>query len=334
VPNTYLKPQQYIELTLAELYTRSNLSNLVTPWDGDNFVGTKNDTLLYKTKPITKARDYEFRTRTRPIVFDEVYRNELPITIDQHMTVGNRWTDEERKFDLQSVRTEIATPMAEAMVERFDRKILAALQAASWAVTDLNIAAASYTGDTGALSAGMFIKQKLDRAGTPKQGRYLVLGANAFLWFITSPSVLKYDISQATRVFREGVFGRVANMEVVDGTDIIGDNEILAVHPSWAVLPNCAPENPVDKSFSVRSNFGGYSARLLADYDTDYASDRLLLNTFWGVSEIKDQYVRWTSTDIATATDGSEIGDVKIVDDKPVFSGLNARGGKGTFTPA
>lgn len=332
MPNTYLKPQQYVELTLAELYKASNLSNLVTRFNGEQFVGTLNDTLIYKTKPITKARDYEFRARTRPIIFDEVYRNQLSITIDQHMTVGNRWTDEERKFDLQSVRTEIAVPMAEAMVTRFDAKILAAIQAAHWAVTNLDVVAASYTGDTGALEAALMIKGKLDAAGTPKQGRYLVLGANAFLWFAKSPSLLKYDLSQATTVFRTGVFGTVANMQVVDGTSIVGDNDILAIHPSWAVLANVAPENPVDKSFAVRSQFEGYAARLIADYDTDYASDRLLLNTFWGVSEIKDQYSRWTAADIGTATDGSEVGDVKITDGKPVFTGLNARGGKGTFS--
>lgn len=336
MPNTYLKPQQYVELTLAELYQRSNLSNLVTRFSGEQFVGTLNDTLIYKTKGVTKARDYEFRTRTRPIVFDEIYRNQLPITLDQHMTVGNQWTDEERKFDLQSLRREIAVPMADAMVERFDAKILARIQSASWAVTDLNVDVsdllAANTADTAALAGALSIRAKLNAAGTPRDNRFLILGANAFNYFALSPALLKYDTSQALNVFRQGVFGKIADMEVVDGTGIIGDNDIVALHPSWAVLANAAPENPESLSFSVRSSFEGYSARLAAQFDLQYATDRLLLNTFWGISEIKDQYSRWTAGDIASATDGSEVGDIKIVDGQTVFTGLNARGGKGTFS--
>lgn len=335
--NTYLKDQQYINLVLAELYTRQNLSGLITPFSGEQFVGAKNDTLYWKTKGVTIARDYEFRTRTAPIVFDEVYRNELSIKLDQHMTVANKWTDEERKFDLVSVRREIAAPMATAMVERFDSKILTALQAADWAVTDLNVDASdsvtAYGADAAAYGAALVLKRKLDAAGTPEDGRFLILGANAFMWFALSPALLKYDTSNATTAFQRGkVVGKIANFTVVDGTDIIGDNDIVAVHPSWAVLANAAPENPEGLNFSVRGSYGGYSARLAAQYFLDWATDALLLNTFWGISEIKDQYARHTQSSAAAANDGSQKGDIIIVDGKTTFTGKNARGGKGTFS--
>jgi hypothetical protein len=335
VPNTYLKPQQYIQLTLAEQYRQSRLQGIITPFSGENFVGSLNDTLIYKTKPVTIARDYEFRVRTRPIVFDEIYRNQLPLTIDQHMTVGNRWTDEERKFDLQNMRREIAEPMGEAMATRFDSKILARLLSADWAVTNLNINAANYPGDTGALKAAMEIKAKLDKVGTPgPNGRYLILGANAFLWFITSKAIQLYDPAQALTVFRQGVFGRIAGFDVVDGTQLVDENAIIALHPSWAVLSTAAPENPESLKFSERATVRGISARLAAQYDMDYASDRLLLNTFWGVNEIKDQFQRHTAQTAAAANDGSEAGDVIVQDGRTLFTNKNVRGGRGTFTPA
>lgn len=336
MPNTYLKPQQMINAAFAELLDAENLTGLVTPWDGDRFVGTRNDTLIYKTKPITIARDYEFRTRTRPVIFDEIYRNELPVTIDQHMTVGNRWTDEERKFDLRNFRSEIATPMAEAMVVRFDRKILAKLRAADWAVTDLDVTegAAGTENDQTVLKQALRLKAKLDAVGTPKQGRKLLLGANPFLYFSASKAVLAYDTSQARNVFQQGVFGRIAGFDIVDGTQILNENEIIAVHPSWAVLPNVAPEAPIGAEFSEGLRTGGYNARLTAQFHQDWASNALLLNTFWGVSEIKDQYQRHTANSAAAANDGSEKGDVVVADGRTLFTGKNARGGKGTFTPA
>lgn len=335
--NTYLPSQTYINLTLASLLEQESLSGLVTPFDGDRFRTTVDDTLIWRTKPVTVARDYEFRTRTRPIVFDEVYRNTLSITLDSHMTVGNKWTSEEKTLDMTSLRREIADPMAEAMVTRFNRKILTAIQNADWAVTDLNVDAAAletaYGPERAALAAATLIKTKLDRVGTPKQ-RYLVLGANAYMWFALSPAVTKYDPAQALSVFRQGILGTIQGFEIVDGTDIIGENDILAVHPSWAVLPTLAPDMPEEYGFGARGTVGGrFAARYVSKYDINYDTDRLLLSSFWTVAEIKDQYARHTAQTAANANDGSEKGDVIIEDGKTKFTGKNARGGKGTFTP-
>lgn len=337
--NTYLPAQTYINLTLASLIEQERLSGLVTPFDGERFRTTEDDTLIWRTKPVTIARDYEFRSRTRPIIFDEVYRNKLSITLDSHMTVGNKWTSEEKTLDMTSLEREIAEPMAEAMVTRFDRKILNRLRNADWAVTNLDVDAAALEAQWGperaALAAATSIKTKLDRVGTPRQ-RYLVLGANAYLWFSLSPAVTKYDPSQALTVFRQGVLGTIAGFEIVDGTDIIGENDILAVHPSWAVLPTLAPDLPEDYRFGARGTVGGrFAARYVAKYDINYDTDRLLLSSFWTVAEIKDQYARYTSdAAAAAANDGSEKGDVIIEEGKTKFTGKNARGGRGVFTPA
>lgn len=333
--NTYLPAQTYINLVLAELYQQTNLAGLITPYNGDNnFVGTLNDTLIYRTRGVTIARDYEFRVRTKPIIFDEVYRNQLPIKIDQHMTVGNRWTDEERTFDAPRIRSEIAAPMAEAMVTKFDAKIQAALLNANWAVTNLDVAAPSAANeqDNSALKAALGIQAKLNAAGTPKRGRVLVLGANAFQYFAASKSLKVYDPAQANTVFRQGVAGQIAGMEIFDGTAIVDDNDIIAVHPSWGVLANVAPANSESLAFCVRASAGGYAARLASEYDLSYASDRLLLNSFWGISEIRDQYARHTQATATAANDGSSKGDIIIEDGRTKFTGLNARGGRGVFS--
>jgi hypothetical protein len=335
MPNTYLKAEERVQLVLAALYKLSNLSNLITRFNGDNFIGALNDTLVYETPGITKARDYEFRTRTAGVIFDEIYKTKLPISINQHMTVGNKWTDEEEKFDRKSFAREVAVPMAQAMVDRFDAKILAALlaESSSWAVTDLNFTGTEVdAADNGALAVGIRLQGKLDAVGMPKKNRNLVLGANPYAKLAAAAGVTKYDPAQALTVFREGVFGNLAGFDLVNGTNIVGDNDVIAVHPSWAVLANCAPENPQGAVWSAAQEFQGYAARMLLSYDINYASDRALLNTFWGISPIRDQFARHTQSSATAANDGSEKGDIIIEDGKPKTTGKNVRGGSGTYS--
>lgn len=332
--NTYLKTEKRIQLALAELYRRANFSNLVTRIDGNGFVGALNDTLWYETKGVTKARDYEWRKRTRPIIFDEIYRNKLPIKLNKHMTQGVKFTSEEEKFDLESYRRDILVPQVEAVVERFDAKVVAALLAADWAVTNLAIVATGDPNGERALAQALNVKRKLDAAGTPANGRQLVAGAEVFNWLANSAALQKYDPAQAQTVFRQGVFGRIAGMDLVDGSQILGDNDFRVVHPSWAVLGNASPVVPDGVPWGIRGRYNGWDLRIVRQYDINYDTERSLVSTFWGVSEIKDQYARYTSATIGTATDGSEVGDIIIVDGETTFTGKNVRGGSGVFTPA
>ena len=332
--NTYLKAEQRIQLALAELYRRTNFSNLVTRFDGNGFIGALNDTLHYTLPGMTRARDYEWRTRNAPIIFDEIYRTKLNIVLNKHMTQGVKFTSEEEKFDLNSYRTEILVPQVEAVASRFDSKVTAGLLAADWAVTDLNVVATGDDAGATALKKALAIKAKLDAAGCPASGRRLVLGANPFAWFAGADATQKYDAGQAQTVFREGVFGRIAGMDIVDGVQQLGENDIIVAHPSFAIMANAAPDVPSGAAWGARSSFEGWALRVVRQYDINYDTDRSLVSTFWGLTEVKDQYARYTAATIGTATDGSEVGDVIIVDGEPTFTGKNARGGKGTFTPA
>lgn len=332
--NTYIKAEKRVQLALAELYRRTNFSNLVTRIDGNGFIGAKNDQLWYETKGMTRARDYEWRTRNQPVVWDEVYKTRLPIKLDKHMTSGVKFTDEEEKFDLESYRTEILVPQVEAVADRFDAKVTTALLAADCAVTNLALAATGDANGASALRQALAVKKLCDDAGMPANGRKLVAGANPFAWLAGSSAIVAYDPGQALTVFREGTFGRIAKMDLVDGTQQLGENVFYVVHPSWGVLANAAANVPQSVGWGARMTFEGWSLRVVRQYDINYETDRSLVSTFWGLTEIEDQYARYTDATIGTATDGSEVGDVIIIDGEPQFTGKNARIAKGTFTPA
>lgn len=328
--NTYIKPEKRIALALALLHKRSRLSGLVTRYDGNAHVGARGDQLYYETKGITRARDYTFRTRSEPIIFDEIYKTRLSITLNQHMYQGVKFTDEEEKFDLTSYRTEILTPQMEAIAERFDSKIETALSSyTGFKTADLEIDVSADPEGKRALRVALQLKQQADRDGVPKNGRFLVAGSEVFNYFVASGAVVAYDSSQALTAFREGVFGKIAGFELVDGDGVMGSEEFSLIHPSWNVMGNASPVVPDGVSWGARQAFEGWSLRVIRDYDSSYLQDRSIVNTFWGMNPIADEYARHTSASATAAADGSEAGDIIIVDGEPQISGKNVRGLKG-----
>lgn len=329
MPNTYIKPEKRVSLALALLHQRSKLNGLVTLFDGRNFIGARGDTLTYDLPGVTKARDYEFRTRTRPVEIDEIYKTSLSIRINEHMTVGNKFTDEEEYFDLTSYRDEILLPQVQALADRFDKKIGQKLaDYDKWAKGDYTLDVTDDQEGKGALRKAMVLKTVADTAGVPDR-RYLVCGTLAFVWFSTSEATLKYDIAQATTAFRQGVFGRIAGMDIFDASGVIADDEFYVINPSWAVLANAAPMVPQGAVWGARQTYQGWSLRVIRDYDANYLTDRSIVNTFWGLSPIEDEYKRHTEASAKAAKDGSEAGDIVIEDGKTTHTGKNIRGIKG-----
>lgn len=326
MPNTYIKAEKYIALALAALYRDSVLPQVVTRIDGGVFIGAKNDTVTHKLPGITRARDYEFRTRTAPIVMDEIYRNSIDVRLNTHTYSAVPITDEELTLDIENFSTEVVLPQMEAIRDRLEGKVVTALQTAPFRITDLNAVGSIDSPFRWAIGA----KARLDAQGTPQSGRKLLIGAGVQEWFLGDPDLPKYDSGQAQTAFQEAVFTRIAGFDVVPSS-LVADDDIIAVHPSFAVLANVAPAVPEGVSFGARRQFRGYGLRLIRDYDSQFARDRSFINTFTGISSVNDEYERHTAASAAAAGDGSVEGDIVFRDGEPVFTAFNVRGARGKF---
>ncbi len=327
------KPKKRAQLAIAALQAMSDLSNFITRIDGGQFVGALGDRVYHQLEAVTRARDYEWRTRNAPIVMDEIFTQEISILLNEHTYSGNKFTDEEERMDLESYAREILAPQVRAVTRRLNAKILPALKAAPFKVTNLNAAAADDPFDW-ALGA----QATLDAQGTPADGRVLLVGANAFRWLVKSDALLKYDAEQARTVFRRGAFGEIADFQVAKHASL-GPNDIFAIHRSWAVMANVAPVVPSGAAWGERVQAGGYGLRVIRDYDPNFLSDRSVVSTFTGISSINDELERHTESSAAAA---NSAGDSALVGD-PVIdftaktlktTGKNVRGAKGTFTPS
>jgi len=319
VPNTYIKAVKYANLAVAALFRDTVLTNTVTRTDGAAFRGALDDTITFKMPGVTVARDYEWRTRVNPIVLDKIGRSVISIKLDTHTYNAIPITDEELTLDLENFSREVLVPQSEALGKRLDGKIAAALRAAPFKNTALNAAEAT---DTNPYKWALKASALLDGYGTPRSGRQLIVGLNPWVWLMSSDQLVKMDPAQATTAYREAVAGRIANFDILTAPEV-GVNEIFAVHPSWAVLANVAPENPEGATYSAQANYQGYGVRVLKDYDPNFLRDRSILSTFTGISTVKDE--------LQVDGNGNPVLDGN---GNPQYTNVSVRGARGTFTPA
>ena len=316
MPNTYIKAEQYAALAVAALNRRTVLPQVFTRFDGGLFVGALDDTVTFKLPGVTQARDYEWRTRTNPIVLDKIGRTKISIKLDTHTYSAVPITDEELTMDLTSFGSEVLLPQLSAVTERLEGKVMAGLRAAPFKTTTLDADATDDPFDW-ALDASL----TLDAQYTPSDGRTLLVGRNPWKWLMKSDALVRYDPSQAQTAYRRALAGEIAGFNIVRSPRL-ADNEIFAIHPSALVLANVAPGNPDGATYSASRSFEGMSMRVLRDYDPNFLRDRSVVSTFTGISSVNDEYQQDSN------------GLVLDAEGNPQITGKNVRGAKGTFTPA
>lgn len=315
--NHYLKRKKWIAAIVGALSRDTTLPMAFTRYDGRGFIGAQDDTVTWKLPGMTKAREYEWRTRTNPIVLDMITRTSVSIKLDTHVVSAVPITDEENTLDLTSYAEEVLLPQKEAVVEFLEGRTKAALANIPFAGNPIDAAEADDP-----YKWALAVNAKLNKQGTPRTNRRLLVGSNAFGWLAQSDQLRQYDPGQARTAFRQATLGTIANLEIVDGSLALGENDIYAVHPSAMVIANLAPVVAQGAVWGVRANHNGWSMRLQRSFDANWERDRSVLSSFAGWSSVNDEYQR--ETDGSVSLDGEGF---------PILTQKNARGAKGTFTP-
>jgi hypothetical protein len=337
-----LDPQKRADLAVVDVVRRVQYSGLVTMMSDEQFVGAASidgkPTVWYDTTAATVARDYEWRTRTKPVQYDDIFRTRMAIVIDQHMTQGVRTTPEQERFDQIRYATDVLPPATEALANRLNSKIVdALLTTTDFKTTNLVLGGAGALDENIALAQLIEIQLILDAQGMPRAGRRLVAGKNVYKFLAGSKLLRSYDLSQATSVFRRGVRGNldIVDMELVNGVDLLGDNAFYVVHPSWAVMPTSAGELPDNGvAWARRSSVEGFALRIQRGYSMDWDRNGQVIHTYYKVNPVNDEIQRHTRATAAAANDGSVAGDPVITSDALVTTGKNVRIASGTYTTA
>lgn len=329
----YLDPQRQADMAAVDVVRRVQYSGLVTMMSDERFIGATSvngkPTVWYETNAATVARDYEWRTRTAPIVYDDIFRTRLALVIDQHMTQAVRVTPEQKHFDEISFGRDILPPASTALAQRLNSKIVnALLVTTNFKTTNLLLDTSDAATEQGLLGQLLEIQLAMDAQGMPRQGRRLVAGKNVYKLIAGSKLLQSYDLQTATSVFRRGLRGviDVVDMELVNGVDFLGDNAFYVLHPSWAVMPSSAgalPESGV--AWARKTSIEDFAVRMQRGYSMDWDMEGQALHTYWSINEVNDEIERHTRASAATANDGSVAGDPVVTNDALVLTGKNVR---------
>lgn len=345
VQKPFLDPQKQVDLAVADLARRVPLSGIITRIPGDSFSGTVGSgpnagkgVVYYETEAVTVARDYEWRTRNKPVQYDDIFRSKAAIIIDQHVTQGVRWTPEEVFIDEVEFARDILPPSTTALARKLNAKIedaLLGVQASDLRVSDLVLGlAGDYKGEE-VLRQVLEMNTRADEAGMPKDGRKLILGSKAYVHIAASTVLQRYNPSDAKTVYQKGVVGVIDNTEIVNGAGLLGEYDFYFLHPSWCIVPTGAGDLPTSGvAWARKASVDGWNARFIRGYSMDWDREGSVLHTYLGINVLKDEIDRHTRASATAAADGSVAGDPKIANDALVLTGKTVRIMKGVFTPA
>lgn len=284
-----VKKERVVEFFLGMLERETVLPNLVTRIPDANFIGSFGDTVNLRIRgAMAVARDYEWRTRTAPIQYDDIAQREdsIPCKLDTHTVSATKLTAEHYTLDEITFATDVLAEQVQAVDTRMENRIATGLANEPFKNS------VTFTSASDPLRVGAEAKRVLNASKVaPKRGRFFLVGAGIGAHWEASRRMNDYSLSgpAANTMFGESIIGRLQGIPVIQ-TDLIAEGAGYLLHPSWAGFANVAPAlAPSIKNGARARTRGGYAVTWLTQYITDYLSDASVVHTFHGLSGIRDE---------------------------------------------
>lgn len=303
------KPEKLISLALAIVEKKVVSPYLSTRLPDGAFTGAQNDTVTMRIGKLrAKARDYEWRTRTNPIVMDDIEgEGGIAFKLDKHVVSATGLTLEQLTLDEIDFVRDVLGPQAEAVAEDLEAKVLAKFATIPWKRSF------AITADTDPLLVAVEARRLLNADKVaPDSGRAFLIGSNVEAAWLASDRLSKYESTgeTGTPALREAVIGRLAKAPVVSMMELDPDF-IWYGHPSALAVANVAPVVPSGaKTGKQGVSKLGFAGTWIQDYDANFARDRSLFHAFAGLTDIRDE--RKANGDLLDPT-GEGYADAKNV---------------------
>lgn len=294
------KPEKFVPMFLAVLDRELVTPLVVTRANDAAFVGALNDTVSMRVGGLRAvARKYEWRTRTNPIVLDDIQGGDkIAVKLDTHTVSATSLTLEQLTLDEINLTTEVLAPQALAVAEDLEADVVAALQAAPFKRT---IAAPV---DTDPLLIGTEARRLLNADKVaPQSNRFFLVGTDVEAAWLASGRLADYQSTgqTGTPALRDAIVGRLSGAPVIVSQSLPADFAFYG-HKSALVLGNVAPVVPQGATYGRRGiSRNGIAMTWIMDYDANYSRDRSIVQSFSGITSVQDE--RKANGDLLDPTD-------------------------------
>ena len=310
--NTFLKAERIAAQALGLLQRELVLPRLVTLYGRSDFVGAKNDTVTVRVPARLTAREYEWRTRTAPIVIDDITETSVDVKLDKHPYHAGALTDEQLTLDIADFGVQVLQPQVRAVaieLENILADVIEAVPVPTAQQVDLDMTAG---GDP--WRAALEARRILNTNNVPMADRVLLLGSNVEVEFLDHDKFVKANEAGTDSALRDAIIGRIAGFTVVT-SNAIDPDKAFAFHKTACAFANVAPVVPDGATFGRSQEYQGLAMRWLRDYDPNYLRDRSVVSAFAGASSVNEAL--------------GDTEDVDVLLDDPI----NLRAVKINFTP-
>lgn len=286
------KPSVFVDQYLFPLVERKLITPLlVTRVADEKFIGAQNDTVNFRLGNLrTVARRQEWRTRSRPIVMDDISGGDsIPVFLNTHTYTATGLTLEHLTLDNIDFAREVLNPQARAIADQLEEDVSTAFGAMRFK-NSLNYTEGVDDPYELALEAG----DLLDQADVPDDGnRFLLVGSSVWKALMKSARISTHELAGTDRLVAavaRAEVGELAGWRIVKHRGI-APTAAYFLHKSLLVLGNVAPVVPAGAVTGRRYTQDNWDMTWIQDYSGDFQRDRSTLQTFTGITPIYDERV-------------------------------------------
>jgi len=280
MPNTFIKATKVVSAGLGALARDVVLPNLVWTNAGGDFAGAAGDTISIRIPQYRNAQVRDLRAGT-PISGQTGAETKVDVTLEHDVYDFVPITDEEMELDIADFGEQILGPVMAAVVRGIEDELIDVITGADYALTqDFS--------KTKPLDSVLGARKKLNDCNAPQGSRVLAVGSTIEQYILkdlagreNGSALTETALTEATIALNYGGFRVV----LCNG---LSPDEAVAFHRSAFVLSTRAPRVPDGATWGSAQSAGGFSLRVIKDYDPANVTDRCIANCWIGANVVKD----------------------------------------------
>lgn len=302
VEHTVVKPQVIADTGLELLSEKTEVLDLFTRENPDQFFGSQGDKVTIRVPGTLPARVYEWRNdRSEPIRTDVYEETTVDITVGANNIYNAvKLTDEQKEFDLGGGFGRLLEAQTSAIGEKVNRDAAHVVRDLPFElgmgvdVSRSSVLAAAEIGQDVYFNAFVDAGAALTKMRVPFEERVALVGSSVASELRKSQKLSLHQGTGNENAFASLVIGTYAGFTIVEDP-FVNANEALVTTTSGIVFWNHAPAVPQGATYGATSSLDGISMRWLVDYDHGYQVDRSSWNTWAGFRHVEDKLVQINS---------------------------------------